>query len=294
MTSQFTTVVADRSFTEAPRWRDGRLWFSDFYTHEVLSVRENGDDLRVEAEVAGQPSGLGWLPDGRLLVASQHDRMVLRREADGTLAPHADLSGHVSAHLNDMSVDAGGRAYVGNFGFDLMGGDAVTPTTLHRVDVDGTVTQVADELWFPNGMAITPDGRLLVGETFGNRVTAFDIADDGALTNRSTWASFGTEPVEDALEAAMGRLVVAPDGCALDGDGGLWIADAIGGRAVKVAEGGSIVDEIAPGTGVFACAVGGADSRTLFLSTAPDFLEANRRPVREAAIVAVRLGGTAR
>ena len=289
-TRDFTTIVSDQSFTEGPRWHEGRLWFSDFYTNQVFSVREDGTDLRLEAEVPGQPSGLGWLPDGRLLIASQHDRLVVRRELDGSLVTHADVSGHVTQHVNDMVVDERGRAYVGNFGFDLMGGDSVTSTNLVRVDPDGSVTEVADDLWFPNGMAITDDGRLLVGESFGNRVTSFVIAEDGSLSRRAAWASFGPEPVEDALEPAMARLVIAPDGCALAPDGTLWIADAIGGRVVHVAEGGQILDEIATPTGVFACALGGEDGRTLFLCTAPDFMEANRRPVREAAILTTRLG----
>lgn len=288
-TNEFTTIVSDQSFTEGPRWHDGRLWFSDFYTNRVFSVRENGEDLRVEAEVPGQPSGLGWLPDGRLLIASQHDRLILRREADGTLVTHADLSGLDGHHLNDMIVDDKGRAYVGNFGFDLMGGGSVTSTSLVRVDTDGTATEVADDVWFPNGMVVTPDDRLLVCESFGNRVTAFDIAQDGSLGNRRVWASFGPEPVEDALDAAMARLVIAPDGCALDADGSLWVADAIGARAVHVAEGGAIIGQVAAPTGVFACAVGGEDGRTLFLCAAPDFLEANRKPVREASILVTRI-----
>ncbi|GAA1749402.1 SMP-30/gluconolactonase/LRE family protein [Aeromicrobium alkaliterrae] len=293
MERSFTEIVSGQSFTEAPRWHEGRLWFSDFYTLLVQSVREDGSDLRLEAEVPGQPSGLGWLPDGRLLIVSQHDHLVLRREPDGTLVTHADLSSLVTAHLNDMVVDAEGRAFVGNFGFDLMGGDAVTSSSLIRVDPDGTVTPVADELWFPNGMAITADGRLLVNETFGNRVTSFAIAADGSLTDRRTWASFGPEPVEAPLETALAGLVIAPDGCAIDDEGHLWIADAIGGRVVRVREGGEIVEEITATTGVFACALGGADGHTLFLNAAPDFLESNRRPVREATILATQVDATA-
>ncbi|MFY2790233.1 SMP-30/gluconolactonase/LRE family protein [Rhodococcus sp. MALMAid1271] len=288
-TREFTTVVTDQSFTEGPRWRDGRLWFSDFYTNRTMSVFEDGSDLRVEAEVPGQPSGLGWLPDGRLLIASQHDRLVVRRESDGSLATHADLSDLFSHHVNDMVVDDRGRAFVGNFGFDLMAGDSVTSTNLVRVDTDGSATEVADNLWFPNGMVVTTDGRLLVGESFGNRVTSFDIAEDGSLSNRTNWATFGPDPVADALEPAMARLVIAPDGCDLEADGTLWIADAIGARVVHVAEGGEIIEEIATPTGVFACALGGEDGRTLFLCTAPDFSESNRRPVREAQILSTRL-----
>src|SRR5947209_4305038 len=152
---EISTVLSDLSYLECPRWHDSRIWVSDFYTHQVLSAREDGSDLRVEAEVPGQPSGLGWLPDGRLLVVSQHDNRLLRREADGSLVTHADLSGATAGELNDMVVDSSGRAFVGNFGFDLMAGADVAPTTLHRVDPDGTVTQIADDLWFPNGSVLT-------------------------------------------------------------------------------------------------------------------------------------------
>ena len=138
-------------------------------------MAEDGSDLRLEATVPQQPSGLGWLPDGRLLVVSMRDSKILRREDDGSLVEHADLSAHVTGHPNDMVVDSEGRAYVGNFGFDLMSGADIASTVLLRVDPDGTVTQVADDLWFPNGSVITPEGVLLVDETFGNRVTAFDL-----------------------------------------------------------------------------------------------------------------------
>src|SRR5947209_18186686 len=141
---EISTVLSDQSYLECPRWHDGRIWVSDFYTHQVLSAAEDGTDVRLEAEVPGQPSGLGWLPDGRLLVVSQHDNQLLRRETDGSLVTHADLSADASGELNDMVVDASGRAFIGNFGFDLMAGAPVEPTVLLRVDPDGAVTQVAD------------------------------------------------------------------------------------------------------------------------------------------------------
>lgn len=287
MSRDIRTVIDGLSFTECPRWHDGRLWFVDFYTHRVLSAAENGSELRTEAEVPEQPSGLGWLPDGRMLVVSQRDQRILCRESDGTLTTHADLSEVVSSQLNDMIVDASGRAWVGNFGFDLMGGAPVAPTSLYRVDPDGSVHLAASDMWFPNGSAVTAGGRtLLVDETLGNRVSAFDIADDGGLGRRRTWASFGPLPTETDQEKALGELSVAPDGCALDAEGCLWIADALGGRAIRVREGGEIVDEVSPGTGVFACGLGGSDGRTLFLCAAPDFLEHNRRAAREGAILA--------
>ena len=287
MSRDVRTVIDGLSFTECPRWHDGRLWFVDFYTHRVLSVTEAGGEPRTEAEVPQQPSGLGWLPDGRLLVVSQRDQRILRRETDGTLETHADLSDVVSSQLNDMIVDATGRAWVGNFGFDLMGGDPLTTTAIHRVDPDGSVHLAASDLWFPNGSVVTGGGKtLLVDETLGNRVSAFDIADDGGLGRRRTWASFGPVPTETAQDKALAELSVAPDGCAIDSEGCLWIADALGGRALLVREGGEIVDEVSPGTGVFACGLGGADGRTLFLCAAPDFLEHNRRVAREGTVLA--------
>jgi sugar lactone lactonase YvrE len=286
---EVATVLDGLSYLECPRWHEGRIWVSDFYTHQVLSARDDGSDLRVEAEVPGQPSGLGWLPDGRLLVVSQHDNRLLRREADGSLVTHADLSAHVTGEPNDMVVDAQGRAFLGNFGFDLMAGEAVAPTTLLRVDPDGGLTQVADDMWFPNGSVITDDGVLLVDETFGNRITAFDIQADGSLANRRVWASFGALPTDRDLQAALGQLKVAPDGCGLDAEGALWVADALAGRVLRIREGGEVLEELPVGTGVFACMLGGADGRTLFLCTAPDFDRAARSAAREAQLRSCRV-----
>jgi sugar lactone lactonase YvrE len=157
------------------------------------------------------------------------------------------------------------------------------------VDPDGTVTAVADDLWFPNGSVITDDGVLLVGETFGNRVTAFDIADDGALVNRRTWAKFGELPTDKNLEGLLAQVVVAPDGCCLDADGALWVADADGSRVLHVHEGGEISEEIPVGTGVFACMLGGADNRTLFMCAAPDFQEEARKNAREGMLLTTRV-----
>jgi sugar lactone lactonase YvrE len=290
MAENAATVIDGFSYLEGPRWHDERIWFSDFYTHEVLSAREDGADLRVEAAVPQQPSGLGWLPDGRLLVVSMRDRKMLRREPDGTLVTHADLGRHATGHLNDMVVDAHGRAYVGNFGFDLMGGAALEPAALHRVDPDGTVTEVATDLWFPNGSVITQAGVLLVNETFGNRVTAFDLTEDGRLAGRRTWAEFGPLPTHREIGDVLPQLAVAPDGCCLDAEGALWIADGAGGRLIRVTEGGKIVDEVRPGTGVFACALGGADGKTLFACAAPDFDEGARKAAREARLIAIKVG----
>jgi len=289
MTDTPATVVADAHFLEAPRWRDGRIWFSDFYGYRVCSANEDGSGLRVEAEVPGQPSGLGWLPDGRLLIVAMTERRVLRREPDGSLVTHADLSSYATGLANDMVVDAQGRAYVGNFGFDLMGGAPIEPTSLHRVDPDGTVTAVAGDLWFPNGSVITPDGVLLVVETFGNRVSAFDLDAGGELTNRRVWAEFGPLPGDLSLEKALPALAVAGDGCCLDAEGALWIADATGDRLVRVVEGGRITQELRLGSPVYACALGGADGRTLYACAAPDFHDEARKAATEARLLAVRV-----
>jgi sugar lactone lactonase YvrE len=283
------TVVADAHFLEAPRWRDGRIWFSDFYGYRVSSAAEDGSELRVEAEVPGQPSGLGWLPDGRLLIVSMTERRVLRREHDGTLVTHADLSSYATGLANDMGVDSRGRAYVGNFGFDLMSGAPVEPAALHRADPDGTVTEVAGGLWFPNAIIVTPGGILLVVETFGNRVSAFDLTGDGRLTNRRVWAEFGPLPADRSVSGALASLAVAGDGACLDAEGALWIADAIGDRLIRVTEGGTITDEIRPGTPVYACALGGADGRTLYACAAPDFHDEARKAATEGRLLAVRV-----
>ena len=240
------------TFTEGPRWHDGRLWFSDFYTHRVLAVTPEGKAETV-LEVAQRPSGLGWLPDGSLLVVSMLDRRLLRAR-DGRAAPHADLAAVATGPCNDMVVDARGRAYVGNFGFDRHRGEPPRAATLARVDPDGTVTPVADDLEFPNGSVITPDGRtLIVGETFGRRYTAFDIRPDGTLENRRLWAPLGD---------------LGPDGCTLDAEGAIWVANAYGTDVARVREGGEITDRVDVGQGTYACALGGDDGCTLFILSA--------------------------
>ena len=289
MARDIRTVVSGMHFLEGPRWHDGRIWFSDFYSFQVYSAREDGSDLRVEARVEHKPSGIGWLPDGRLLVVSMRDRKLLRREADGTLVTHADLSDYAGGNANDMVVDAQGRAWVGDFGFDLMGGAPFRPTGLWRVDPDGTVHRAAEDMWFPNGAVITDDGTLRVCETFANRVTAFDIGADGTLSRRRVWARLGEPPTSADVGEAIGQVAVAGDGCCLDAEGAMWTADAVHGRVVREREGGQIVDEIQPGTGAFACMLGGADGRTLFICAAPDFYEHARAAATEASLLSVRV-----
>jgi sugar lactone lactonase YvrE len=275
------------AFFESPRWHDGRWWVSDFYREAVYTVSVEGTEQRV-LEVGHQPSGLGWLPDGSLLVVSMKNQQLLRRDAHGNVSVHADLSMYTDSSLNDMVVDADGRAWVGCFGFDLMAFADPRLAPLMRVDPDGTVTVVAEDLFFPNGSVITPDGTtLIVGETAGCRYTAFTIAADGSLTDRRVWAQLAPTPELAPLEQMLPQIAVGPDGCTLDAAGHIWAADEAGRRCIRVAPGGAIVDAIGmpDGFSCFACALGGDDGRTLLICAAPDFLEGNRRQSRDAVLL---------
>lgn len=265
------TVIRDGiDFGEGPRWHEGKLWFSDFYRRAVYTLAQEADGTWTEemvVEVPGQPSGLGWLPDGRLLVVSMTDKKVMRLE-HGELVDHADLSDHAAFHANDMLVDDRGRAYVGNFGYDLhadMGTREISEilddelagnTVLVRVDPDGSVTVVADDVRFPNGMVLLDGGRTLVlAETLRLQLTALDVEDDGSLANRRIWAS-----TRDSM--------AAPDGIGTDGVG-IWATTALHPKLIRVIEGGEVTDEIVTSQPAFACAVGGDDGRTVFAMTAP-------------------------
>ncbi len=259
-------------FGEGPRWHGGRLWFSDFHQHTVSSVGADGV-RHVELELEDFPSGLGWLPDGRLLVVAMESRRLLRVEADGTVAEHADLSGVATGRCNDMVVAVDGTAYVGNFGFEL--GTPMQPAALARVTSAGEVHVAAEGLEFPNGTVITPDGRtLIVGETFGKRATAFTVAEDGALHDRRVWADLGE---------------VFPDGCTLDAEGAIWFADARGTEVVRVREGGDVTDRIEVGQHTFACTLGGDDGRTLFVIAADSAHDGEARGARTGTIRTVQV-----
>jgi len=248
------TLFDGLRFPEGPRWHEGALWFSDMHARQVMKLELDGR-AEVVAEVPNDPSGLGWLPDGRLLVVSMQDRRLLRLDPDG-LHEVADLSACTPFHCNDMVVDDQGRAYVGNFGFDLHGGGKPAATSLALVRPDGETLVVADQLLFPNGTVITPDGgTLIVGESFGARLTAFDIAPDGTLSNRRIWAQ---------LEKAV------PDGICLDAEGGIWMASPVSAEVLRVREGGEVTDRISVQTQAFACMLGGPERRTLFICTAAD------------------------
>jgi len=277
------------SFAECPRWRNGRLYVSDFYTHRVLAVAMDGTTETV-AQVPQQPSGLGFLADGRMLIVSMRDRKVLRREADGSLIEHADLSGLAPWHLNDMLVNHDGRAWVGNFGFDLMGGAQPRTTVLICVEPDGRAQVVADGLGFPNGMVLTPDGgTLIVAESTMNRLSAFR-ATAGSLGDRRTWAAFGDAPTSTNAREVLEQVEVAPDGICLDAEGAVWVADATHRRLLRVAEGGRIIEERkTEEVGAFACMLGGDDGRTLFVSAAPTFHEAEASADHRASILMTRV-----
>jgi sugar lactone lactonase YvrE len=281
-----TTLFEGGHYFECPRWREGRWWLSDFYRHAVISYDSDGRE-RVELEVEAQPSGLGWLPDGDLLAVSMKDRRVLRRGADGSVSTYAQLSELTTGHANDMIVDRHGRAFVGNFGFDLMGGGTPAPACIVRIDPDGGVAVAAEDLWFPNGMVITGDETLIVAETFAARLTAFDIQPDGSLANRRVWAQVQPSPAPADTETMLSAVSFAPDGCALDAEGHVWAANALGAVVCRVAPGGQIVDEVAmpEGLGVFACGLGGEDGRTLIACAAPDFDEQARAAARDAVLL---------
>jgi sugar lactone lactonase YvrE len=275
MTATGEALLEGGSFFEGPRWHDGRWWVSDFFHHVVISLEPDGKDVREEAVVKGQPSGLGWAPDGSLLIVSMLDHRVLRRRADSdTLEVLAEIGDIAGGPCNDMVVDSVGRAWVGNFGFDHFNGGEFSAANLARVDPDGSVALAADELSFPNGMAVTEDGTtLLVGETFASRYTAFRISDDGELVDRRIWAELPG---------------VFPDGCSLDSAGRLWVADAVGRACLLVEEGGNIVRRVAAPAGlhVFACMLGGSEGTTLLMCCSPDS-DAHKRAADDEAVLAI-------
>jgi sugar lactone lactonase YvrE len=256
-------LIDNLCFGEGPRWHDGALWLSDMHDRKVLKVQPDGSAETVVELPDDEPSGLGWLPDGDLLIVSMGKRQLLRFDGH-TLKLHADLSKLASWHCNDMVVDAAGRAYVGNFGFDLHSGAEPKPAELIRVDPDGVATVEDDEVLFPNGTIITPDGKtLIVAESFGGHLTAFDIGADGSLSNKRLWAKLP--------EGAI------PDGICLDQQGGIWSASPTSNDCIRQLEGGEVTHRIELDRGAFACMIGVASLYILTASSShPDECRANR------------------
>jgi sugar lactone lactonase YvrE len=262
-----TPFVRGLKFGEGLRWHDGRFWYSDFHHRRVSSVAADGS-VAIELEIDDRPSGLGWLPDGRLLVVAMTSQRLLRRESNGSIALHADLKPFAKFHANDMTVDAKGHAFIGCFGFDLdafiedNGAPALfappgPPTApILMVTMDGKTKIASDNLRFPNGMIII-GSTLVVAETFLPGLTAFDLGADGSISNRRPWATLPPPPS------------LVPDGICMDSEGAIWVANALGREAVRVGAGGTILDRVETSQFAFSCALGGADGRDLLIATAP-------------------------
>jgi len=270
-------VLVDKlAFPEGPRWHDGKLYFSDMHAHKVMSVDMNGKTETI-CEVPNRPSGLGWLPDGTMLVVSMTDRKLMRLER-GSLKLHADLGKLAAFDCNDMVMDKKGRAYVGNFGYDLHHNAAQKDADLIMVTPEGKAGVVASGLQFPNGTVITRDGKtLIVGESMGRRLSAFDIAADGTLSNRRVWAE-----IAPAL----------PDGICLDAEGAIWSSSPFTNETIRVFEGGRVAERIKTDQMSIACALGGPDGKTLFILTAPtvDPVQCAANPSSRIEITQVEVG----
>jgi sugar lactone lactonase YvrE len=246
---ELQTLITGIVFGESPRWHDDRLWFSDWGAQEVVAVDLEGKS-EVIVRMPSFPFCIDWLPDGRLLIVSARDQLLLRREPDGSLVTHTDLSSLSDYPWNDIVVDGRGNAYIGNTGFDFPGGE-FAPGILALVTPDGSVRQVADGVAFPNGIVVTPDNStLILAESYGNRLTAFDIAADGSLSNQRVWADLDGD---------------VPDGICLDAESAVWYGEVPNKRCVRVREGGEVLQTIDLDRGCFACTLGGSDRKTLFM-----------------------------
>jgi sugar lactone lactonase YvrE len=237
------TLLTGLAMGESPRWHENRLWFSDWGAQEIVAVDLDGNSEVVVRTPFGLPFCIDWLPDGRLLIVSGRESLLLRRELDGALVTHSDLRGLSDKGWNEIVVDGRGNAYIN-------GG----PGIIALVTPDRSARRVADGIAFPNGMTVTPDNAtLIIAESHAKRLTAFDIAADGSLSNRRVWADLGGD---------------YPDGICLDADGSVWYAVVPNKRCVRVREGGEVVRTVELDRGCFSCALGGADGRTLFIVAA--------------------------
>ena len=264
------TIVDGLVFSEGPRWHDGALVFSDMHAHRVVRAELAADrtsaQLTTVVEVTeDEPSGLGWLPDGRMLVVAMETQRLLRVEPDSTQVEHADLSGLARGSINDMIVAADGTAYVGDMGSRIHNGGERVPGQTIRVTPDGAVSCAADDLQSPNGHVLTDDGRtLIVAESGGARLTAFDVGADGGLGGRRVYAPL--VPASDRVPVA------APDGICLDAEGAVWVADPLGARVFRVREGGEVTETVDfDGVIPVACVLGGRERRTLLMCVAADW-----------------------
>ena len=248
--NQVREVLTGRGLVESPRWHDGRLYFSDWSAGEVVAVDLAGGS-EVIAKVASLPLCTAFLPGGRLVIVSSPGGRLLRREPDGSLVTHADLG---QPGWNDIVADGRGNIYVNRAGFNPMAGEAFAPGSVSHVAADGSVRQVAGDIAFPNGMAVTADNStLIVADSYGHQLVAFDIGPGGGLANRRVWADLGAG---------------TPDGICADAQGAVWYADVPNKRCVRVTQGGTVTRTVDLDRGGFACALGGPDKRTLFITAA--------------------------
>jgi sugar lactone lactonase YvrE len=250
--SEQQTLMTGITFGESPRWHDGRLWFSDWVAQEILTVDPNGrSEVIFRVPFPSIPMCIDFLPNGRLLVISSHEKLLLQREADGSLTTHTDLRNLSNFGFNEIVVDGRGNIYINGGGFNLMASEKFAPGIIALITPSGSARQVADGIAFPNGMVVTPDNStLIIAESYGKKLTAFDIESDGSLSNRRVWA--------DLIDGV-------PDGICLDAENAIWYADVPNKRCVRVCEGGEVLQTIHLDRGCFACALGGADMRTLFM-----------------------------
>ncbi|MFC4606162.1 SMP-30/gluconolactonase/LRE family protein [Rhodococcus kronopolitis] len=277
MTVITDTLIEGLTFPTGARWHDGHLWFSDTHACEVLAYDPGTGALNTVAEVPGRPSGLGFLPDGRLLVASTVDRTVLRREVDGTLVVHADVSGIATWHVNDMCVDRTGRAYLGNHGDDSTPPSPPRAADLAMIEPDGTVHAVATDMMFAGGMVVTAAGDTLVvaeARATPGRLTAFTVEPDGSLAQRRVLAEFDPG--------------VSPYGLAVDGEDGIWVASPVSGEAIRVDATGTVTDRLAV-PDPYTLALGGADGRDLFVGTATTWVPEEAADRRTGAVRLLRV-----